>query len=96
MDGRKNGDRLLGDIDATEDSSSLRDTGQTLVEDIWREMAELEVDVVLFGSNTAALADFDGNASRYDVAGCKILCRRCVALHETLTLRVDQVASFTA
>ena len=93
MDGGEDGNGLFGDVDTREDSRSLGDTGETLVEDLCGQMAELEVDVVLLGTNTAAFADLDGHRTRYDVAGREILRGRRVTLHESLALRVEQVAT---
>lgn len=95
VDGGENGNRLLGDIDAREDGSGLRDTGETLMEDLSREMAELEVDVILLGADTASLADFDGHRTGDDVTGGEILSGGGVALHETFTLGVDEVSSLS-
>ena len=66
------------------------------MEDLGRQVAELEVDVVLLGTDTATLTDFDGHGTRDDVAGCKILRRRRITLHEPLTLRVEEVSTLTA
>lgn len=33
------------------------------MKDVWREMAKLEVDVILLGANTATFADFDGHGT---------------------------------
>ena len=96
VDGGEDGNGLFGDIDTREDSRSLGDTGETLVEDLCGQMAELEVDVVLLGTDTATLADLDGHRTRNDVARRKILRSRRVTLHESLTLRVEQVATLTA
>lgn len=95
MDGRQNRDGLFGDIDAREDSRGLRDTRETLVENLSREMAELQVDVVLLGTNTTTLADLNRHRARDDIAGSKILRSGRVTFHEPLTLRVQQVSALT-
>jgi hypothetical protein len=61
VDGGKNRDGLLGDIDTSENGGSLRDTRQTLVEDLGGQMAELEVNVVFLWTDTAAFTDFQGH-----------------------------------
>lgn len=91
----QDGDGLLGNVDTGEDAGSLRDTGQTLVQDLRRQVAELQVDVVLVRADTTALADLHGHGTRDDVAGGKILGGRSVTLHETLTLRVQEVTTLT-
>jgi hypothetical protein len=93
--GREHRDRLLRDVNTREDRRGLGDTGETLMENLGREMAELEVDVVLIGTNTTTLADLDGHRARDDVTRGEILRGRCVTLHEALTLRVQEVASLT-
>jgi hypothetical protein len=93
VDSRQNRDRLLGDIDTREDGSSLRDSGQPLGKDRGGEMGELEVDVVLLGSDSSTLADLERHRSGDDVSGGEVLGRRGVSLHETLTLGVEEVSS---
>lgn len=95
VDGGQNGDGLLGDIDTGENGGRLRDTGQTVVEDLSGQMAKLEVDVVLLGANTAALADLHGHGTGDDIAGGQILGSGGITLHKALTLGVQQVATLT-
>jgi hypothetical protein len=61
MDSRQDGNRLLSDIDTGEDRGGLRDTRKTLVENLWWQMAELKVDVILIRSNTTSFTDFHGH-----------------------------------
>jgi len=89
VDGGQHRDRLLGNINTGEDSSGLRDTRETLMENLRRKMAELQVDVVLLRSNTTTLADLDGHRTRDDVTRSQILSSRRVTFHETFTLRVQ-------
>jgi hypothetical protein len=95
VDSGEDGNGLLGNIDTGENSGSLRDTRQTLVKNLSRQVAELEVDVVLLRSNTTALTDLEGHGTRDNVTGGKILGGGCVTLHESLTLGVEQVTSLT-
>jgi hypothetical protein len=95
VDGRENGNGLLADIDTSEDTSGLRDTGQTLGENLSGQMAELEVDVVLLSTDTTALTDLHGHGSRNDVTRSKILSGRGISLHESLTLGVEEVTTLT-
>lgn len=96
VNGGQDGDGLLGDIDTSEDGSGLRDTRQTLMENISGEMAELEVDVILLRTNTTTLADFDGHGTRDNVTGSKILGSRSITFHEAFTLGVQEVSSLTS
>lgn len=95
VDGRQDRNRLLRDVDTGENAGCLGDTGQTLVEDLWGQVAKLEVDVVLLRANTAAVTDLHRHGSGDDVARGKILGSWRVTLHETLTLAVQQVATLT-
>jgi hypothetical protein len=95
VDGGQDGDGLLSHVDTCENRSGLRDTRQTLVENLSGEMAELEVDVVLLWADTTSLADFKGHGSRYNVSGSQILGRRGITLHESLTLGVKEVTTLT-
>lgn len=95
MHGGKDRNGLLGNVDTSENSSSLRDARKPLVENLRRQVAELEVNMVLLRANTATLTDFKGHGSRHDIARGKVLGGRGVTLHETFTLRVEEIASLT-
>lgn len=93
VDGGKDGDGLLANIDTSEDTSGLRDTGETLGKNLGGEMAQLEVDVVLLRADTTTLANLHGHGSGDDVTGGQILGSRGISLHETLALGVEEVAT---
>eukprot|EP00123_Amoebidium_parasiticum_P009646 comp19618_c0_seq1/m.23132 comp19618_c0_seq1/g.23132 ORF comp19618_c0_seq1/g.23132 comp19618_c0_seq1/m.23132 type:complete len:521 (+) comp19618_c0_seq1:701-2263(+) len=93
--GGQHGDGLLGHINTGKDGGRLGDTGQTLVEDLSGQMVKLQVHVVLHGTDTAALTDFDGGGTGHDVTGGQILGAGSIALHVALALRVEQVATLT-
>jgi len=95
VDGRKNGNGLLADIDTSENGGGLRNTGQTLVKNLGGQVRKLEVDVVLVGTNTTTLADLHGHGTRDNVTRSKILGGRGVTLHESLTLGVEEVTTLT-
>lgn len=96
MDSRQNWDRLLGNIDTGKDSSGLRDTRQSFVQDFGRQVTELEEDVVLLGADTSTFSDFEGHGSGDDISRSKVLGGGGVSLHESLTLRVDEVTTLTS
>jgi hypothetical protein len=58
------------------------------------QMAKLKVYVVLLRSSTTSFTNLNRHRTRYDITGSKILGGGCITLHETLTLRVQEVASF--
>lgn len=91
----KNGNRLLADIHTRENTSSLRDTRETLSKNLRRQVAKLQVNVVLLGTNTTAITDFHSHRSGNDITRSKILGGRGITLHETLTLGVEQVTTLT-
>jgi hypothetical protein len=95
VDSRQDGNGLLADINTSENTGSLRDTGQTLGKNLGGQMAELEVDVVLLGTNTTALTDLHGHGSGHDISGGKILGGGSISLHESLTLGVQKVTTLT-
>lgn len=95
VDGGKDGDGLLADIDTGENAGRLRDTGETLGKNLGGKVAELEVDVVLLGTDATAVTDLHGHGAGDDVTRGKILGGRGISLHETLTLGVEEVATLT-
>lgn len=95
VDGREDGDGLLADVDTGENGGSLRDTGQTLGENLGGQVAELQVHVVLLGSDTTSLTNLHGHGSGDDITRGQILGGRGVTLHESLTLRVEKVTTLT-
>lgn len=95
VDSRQDGDGLLADVNTSEDTGSLRDTRQTLSENISGQVAQLEEDMVLVGTDAAALTNLHSHRSRNDVTRGQILGSWRISLHETLTLRVQEVATLT-
>ena len=96
MDGWDDWNWLLGDVDTGKDLGSLGDTGQLGGELLSWQVVELEVDVVLVITDTATGTDLHGGSTRDDVTGGQILGGWGVTLHVSLTLRVDQNATFAA
>lgn len=66
------------------------------MEDIRREMAELQEDVVFLGTDTSSLSDLKGHGSGDDISRSQVLGSRGVSLHESFTLRVEEVTTFTS
>ena len=89
-------DGFAGHIDAGEDPGRLGDSGQTDGQLLWREVVQLKVDMIFLGSAAAAFADLDGHGPGHDIAGGQIFGDRGVALHESLALGVDEVATLTS
>ena len=58
MDGRRDRDRLAGQVDAGEDLRGLGDARQPLGQDLRIDMVEMKEDMVLVLADAAAFADF--------------------------------------
>ena len=84
------------DVDVSEDFSGLGDTGQTLMENLWVEMVQMEVDVVFLGTNASTGKDFHSHGSADDISRGQIESRRCISSHESFTCRVPQDTSLTS
>jgi hypothetical protein len=95
VDSGEDRDGLLGNINTSENTGSLRDTRQTLSKDIGGKVAELQEDVVLLSTNTTAVANLHGHGSGNNVTRGKILGSGGITLHEALTLGVEEVATLT-
>ena len=87
---------LLGDVDPGEDPRGLGDAGQALGDHLRVEVLDVQVDVVLLGTDAAALADFQRHGPADHVAAGQVLGAGRVALHEALALGVGQVAALAA
>ena len=93
MDSGQDGDGLLRDIDAGEDGSGLRDAGESLGEDLRREMAQLEEDMILLGPDATAFANLNGHGPRNDITRSEILRCGGIAFHEALALAIEKISS---
>lgn len=60
-----------------------------------REVVQLQVDVVLIGTDTSTLHDLDGHRARHHIARGQVLRNRGVSLHKSLALRIHQETSFS-
>ena len=54
----QDGNGLLSNINTGENGRSLRDTWETRVQDLWWQMAKLEINVILFWTNATTFTDF--------------------------------------
>ena len=95
MDGGEDRDGLLGGVNTSKDVSGLKDTWETLVDLLGRQMVQVEVDVITVGSDTTSFKDFHGHGTRHDVTRGQILGVGSVSLHESLTLTVSEDTAFT-
>jgi hypothetical protein len=95
MDGGSNGDGLFGRVNTSENVSGLKDTRETLLQGLWGQMVEMEVDVVTIFSDTTAFEDLHGHGARDDITRSKILGGGGVSLHETFTMFVSENTAFS-
>jgi len=93
---RNHGDRFLVRVDAGEGVGGLDDAGQALVENLRRQVFEMQEDVIFFLADPAALTNLDRLGAADDVARREILFVRRVFRHEALALAVGQIAAFAA
>src|SRR3546814_8661916 len=70
----------------------LGDARQALVQQLRRQVLEVQVDMILVGADAAALADLHGHGAADHVAAGEILGGGRVALHEALALGVGEIA----
>ena len=96
MHRRQNRDRLFRGINTGEDAGGFRDARQTLIQDFGAQMLQMQHDMVVFGTDTAAFADFNGHGPADNIAGSQIHGGRGVTRHEPLTFGIGQVPPFTA
>ena len=96
MHGRRDRQRLAGQVDAGEHLARSGDAREALGEDLRVDMVEVKVDMVLEGADAAAFAHLHRHRARDDVATGEVLGRGRVALHEALALRVGEVAALAA
>jgi len=59
------------------------------MENFGRQVAELQVNVVVLRANTTTFTDFKSHTPRDDVTGSQILSGGGITLHETFTLGVQ-------
>src|SRR5690349_14387874 len=58
----------LCDVHASKDGSRLTDARQPLGQQLWRQMVEVQVDVVLLWTTAPALPDLHGHAAGHHVS----------------------------
>mmetsp|Transcript_131730 Transcript_131730/g.294772 ORF Transcript_131730/g.294772 Transcript_131730/m.294772 type:complete len:486 (-) Transcript_131730:56-1513(-) len=85
--------RLFCHINTGEDLRSLGNAREALCERLWRQVVQVEVDVVLVRAHAAALADLQCHRAAHHVARCEVLGSGCITRHEWLPLAVPQDAA---
>ena len=94
--GRQYRDRLPRHVDVGEDPGGLRNAGQSRMQQCRVEMLQMQQDVVVLWAAAAPLAHLDLDRAADHVTGREVAGIGCIALHETLTLGIGQVAAFAA
>ena len=95
VDGGQDGDGFLGHIDAGKDGGRLTDTGQPLGEKVGGQVVQVQVDVILLGSDAPSLPNFHRHGPTDDVAAGQILGTGGVPFHEALALGVAEDATLS-
>mmetsp|Transcript_3981 Transcript_3981/g.11079 ORF Transcript_3981/g.11079 Transcript_3981/m.11079 type:complete len:255 (-) Transcript_3981:533-1297(-) len=93
---RQHRHRVFVDVNPGEDPRRLLDPRQALVDQVLGEVGEVQENVVLGFTHTAALHDFDRGCPGDDVTGREVLSRGGVALHVPLALGVEQATALPA
>src|SRR5690606_36225760 len=96
MTGRDDRYRRNDRVDVGKGLGQFADTRQTAVQHFLAEVIELEQHVVLVRATAVAGDHFLDHGAGDHVAAGQVLGVGRVALHETLAMGVDQVATFTA
>ena len=94
MRSRDDRDRLLGRVDAGENTRIFDDAGKAFANDLRIEMGQVEIHVVALGTDPTAFANFNRDRTAHHVAGGQILGVGRVALHEFLALGIGEVSAF--
>jgi len=96
MDSGKDWNRLLGGVNTSENVGSLQNTGKTLVDGLWGQVVQVQVDVIAFRTDTTISKNFHGHGAGNDISGSEIFSSGCVSLHETFTVLVPEDTTFTS
>ena len=96
MDCRDNWNGFFGDIDVGEDLGSLGNTRKSFVEDSWVQMIEMEVDMVLLGSDSSASEDLHCHSSTDDISGGQVFSRRGIVRHKPFSKPISQHSSLSS
>ena len=95
MHGGQYRDGFLGHIDTGKDGSSLTDTGQPFGEEVGGQVVQMQVDVILLGTDAPSLPNFHRHGPTNDVATGQILGTGRVPFHEPLALGVAEDATLS-
>src|SRR5277367_5205233 len=96
MDSWNHRNRVLVCIDASENASCVDDTGKSLVDDLGRQMLQMQIDVILLFADPPPLADLDRFGSADYVARGEVFLARRVFRHKPFALTVGEVAPLAA
>src|SRR5277367_2991515 len=96
MDSWNHRNRVLVCIDASENASRVDDTGKSLVDDLGREMLQVQVDVILLFADPPPLADLNRFGSADHVARGEVFLARRIFRHKPLALTVGEIATLAA
>lgn len=89
-------DGFAGDIDAGKDHGRLGDARQTLSQLLGRQVMQLQVHMILFGTNAATFHNLNRDGTRDNITRGQILGNWCITFHESFTLGIDKITALTA
>mmetsp|Transcript_5685 Transcript_5685/g.12410 ORF Transcript_5685/g.12410 Transcript_5685/m.12410 type:complete len:630 (-) Transcript_5685:553-2442(-) len=90
VDRGQGGNGFLGDIDSGKNGGGFGNSRQSFRQQIGGQVIEVQVDVILFGSNAPSLPNFHRHCPRDNVPRGQILGAGSIPFHKTLSLRVAQ------
>src|SRR5690554_929 len=96
MAGRDDWNWLFHRVSVSKGARQLQNTGQFLVQSFLTQVIELEVNMITFRTTAATFKNLHNHGASNHVATRKVFGIRRIALHKTLAIFVDQVATFTA
>mmetsp|Transcript_223 Transcript_223/g.412 ORF Transcript_223/g.412 Transcript_223/m.412 type:complete len:211 (+) Transcript_223:485-1117(+) len=85
---RQDGNRLLGNIDARKNGCRFTNSRKTFGQELWRQVIEVKVNVILLGTNATSLSDFHSHGTADDITRRQVLCRGSITFHKALSFRV--------
>ena len=89
-------DRLFRQVHTRKDTCRLGNTRKAQVQRLWRQVVEVQVDVIPLLAHAAPFSNFHRHTAGNNVTRCEVLIGRRITLHEPLAFGVGEVTTFPA
>mmetsp|Transcript_5189 Transcript_5189/g.6776 ORF Transcript_5189/g.6776 Transcript_5189/m.6776 type:complete len:277 (-) Transcript_5189:520-1350(-) len=86
---------FFGNIHTCKNGGSLTDSRQSLSKQVRWKMIQMQVDMILFRSDTASISDFHGHGTTDNITRSQILGRGSITFHETFSFTIAQNSTFS-